>query len=183
MKTRSLALVICGGVAVGVLSHWLLDRSVGRVESALALFQRHCVPFAGGGIVAPSSSLERYDLTGGLMFFDPDSRFVLSLSATHCAVSDIVDPIDPRDWPALKQGVHEMIERELPVLTFQGTKGSRPQRDRALWREEPLMEASLWGVSLTYDTSHPKAGLVEMRMFVSDAAPRREAVDRLAGVP
>ena len=151
LRPSFLALVIGGGPALGMLGHRGLDREEGRdadrIGAALALFQRHCVPFTGGDIVAPSSSLERCNLTGSLMFLDPDSRFVLSLSATHCAVSDIVDPIDPRDWPSLKQGVYEMIERELPVLTFQGNRGAGPQRDRALWREEPLMEAPVWGAA------------------------------------
>lgn len=119
-----------------------------RVEVALFLFQKYCVPLQSRRYFSSPRGLVRYDLEPGVSrWVEPDSKLTLEYTWNSCSVYDEPQFFDEQEHIVLDGRFRQVVEQDLPELKLD--PGIRMDGwDRLLtWVQYPFRDPRRWGVS------------------------------------
>lgn len=145
-----LLLAVAGAViAVGV--HTSRQTEPDRVARAMELFRTYCLPYVDRRIRAPQAPLIPLPGSGEdrTSWADPTSKFMLTLSARDCSVSDQLLPMNNNQRLAIQKMTARLVESRLPMLRSDSSHGF-PDNSAFLWSEFPVGDPRRWGVGLNH---------------------------------
>lgn len=117
MRNMRLVLIVILGLSGGYLAMDRLMAPSDRVEVAMALFARYCLPIQRGETVTPETELVRLDnLPMNGAWGDDDSRMMVQVTNKRCSVSDILDPLSPEDRDRFQALAQARIPAAFPQL-------------------------------------------------------------------
>lgn len=150
MKKRLIVLmfVVILGIPIGYFGRGAMEPEFDRVSEAIALFEKYCVLFARGKLMAPEPPLVRLEKQGGGVWADPQTRFMINISGRTCSVHDILDPMNADERMAFQTAAIGIIEGEFPMLQVDTNHGVDTWDLFMNWEQYPRDDPRRWGISL-----------------------------------